>query len=145
MAHEMFTLAEGKVHNTNGPAPPFTYTVERGDDLDSPVYAPTETQFPDLPAGGTYNVLRLRHPDGGNASCWMNYTAISPAWAEILKNINTKVDSSSGSFTLQPGDSFNATTGRDTHLIGMTFNFWRGNESLGEFSILFPDKPPMPS
>lgn len=136
----MFTVASGKVHNTNGSP----YTVELGDNLNSDVYAPSKTQFPELPAGGTYNILSLDHPSGGNAVSYMNYTAISPAWADILKDINTKITSYSGKFNLQPGDTFDATTGRDTHLIGMTFNFWRNNETVGSFSILFPNKPVMP-
>ena len=119
-----------------------TYTVGNGDQIESTTYTPSPTQNPLVPAGTTYDCLKLTHPDGTQA--FLQLSTPDPNWLNLLKTIFATVLGIGvpGPNTLRESDTYTLTASGNP--LGLTFDVYRNGQPVGTFSCLVPGNPPMP-
>ena len=125
-------ICTGTVHNLNRPGSPVfkSCQITNNDLIESGQYAPTATQFPSMPAGGTYNIFILTQKD--NAQAFLNWKAASTEWEKKIKNF-ARTLITIGTVkpgTLEVGDQFDVVEQSGN----LAFNVYRGNSIVASFS-----------
>ena len=118
--------------NTGG-----TMTVKNGDHIEADTYAPTETEFPKLPAGSKYNIFQITSADN-EVQAMLYFGNDDPKWQDFLQNnfqsSKVKGIGTQGDNTLREGDTYKVTYGKGGGVEGLTWDVFRGNKSVGTFS-----------
>ncbi|MBC7777248.1 MAG: RICIN domain-containing protein [Phycisphaerae bacterium] len=131
-------VCAGTVHNLNKPGVSVfkSMTLTNQDVIGATQYVPSKTQFPDLPAGGTYNIFMVTQKDNNNAQAFINWSSPDKALEKKIKNFNSiaiQLEGNSAN-TLEVGDqaSANLQGGR------IVFTVMRAGKIAAQFSCAAP-------